>query len=161
MSKGAERIGIRGAAAKWVAYGPGIVFVLALFLAGPVTLAVQINDHHPVWLSHVLPTAVVMLLALLTRSVNVRSTLGDIGVAVAAVVGSAPLLAPLALVVLVLPAVSADVWRAAERLDLGDIGVLLLITVLPLFGLVARHALRDPRRPRESSANACGTTRSG
>lgn len=137
----AQRIGIPGVVAR-VGSALGTLFALALLLAGPVTLAAQVNDGHSVWLTHVAPTAAATLVALLTRSVDIRSA-RDIGVAVAAVVRSAPLLAPLALVVLVLPAVSADVWQAAVLIDLEDVGILLLITVLPLSALVARQLLRE------------------
>jgi hypothetical protein len=95
--------------------------------------------------------------AMLTRSGDVRSA-RDVGVVAAAVARSAPLLAPLALVVLVLPALTADPWRVAAQPDVYDVAVLLLLTVVPLYALVARQLIVHPRSPNGCRAQLTAAT---
>jgi hypothetical protein len=118
---------------------PALGFLV--LLAVPVTLVAEVGGPH-VLLTHVLPAIVVAAAALVTRSVDVRSA-RDVGVAASAVARSAPLLAPLVLVVLVLPALSADLWQAAAKLDAVDVGIFLAVTVIPLGLLVMRQLLAE------------------
>ncbi|MGZ4326237.1 MAG: hypothetical protein ACXVHB_32710 [Solirubrobacteraceae bacterium] len=118
-----------------------------------MTFVAQLNDHGHVWLTHVIPAVLVVAVALVTRSVNVRSA-REVGVAAAAVVRSAPLLAPLVLVVLVLPALSADLWQAAADIDASDVGVLVVVTVLPVLLFVMRQLVSELPAVLESRALA-------
>jgi hypothetical protein len=116
----------------------GPLLALVAILAAPLTFVVQVNEDRHALVTHVVPAVLTVAVALMTQSVNVRSA-RDVGVAAAAIARSAPLLAPLALVVLVLPALSADVWQAAASLDGFDLGVLVVVTVAPLLLLVMRQ----------------------
>ena len=120
----------------------GPALALMAMLATPVTFVVQLDRDGRVWETHIIPAMIVLTIALVTRSVNVRGA-RELGVAAAAVARSGPLLAPLVLVVLVLPALSADLWSAAARLDVFDISLLVLITVVPLGVIVMRELVSE------------------
>jgi hypothetical protein len=108
------------------------VLLVAVFFGGA---AIEIDQDGNLWLTYGVPIVLVLLIALMTRTINVRSA-RDLAVAAAAFVRSAPLLAPLALVVLVLPALSADLWQAAGQLGSGDLLMLVSVTAVPLFAIV-------------------------
>lgn len=111
------------------------MFVL---LGWPLTLWLQIETGGQWLLTHVLPAGALVVIAIGTRQVDIRSA-RDIAVAVAAIPKAAPLVAPLALVVLLLPSLSEDVWRIADALDTSRLGILTVLTVGLLFLLVQRQ----------------------
>lgn len=131
----------------------GPFLALAAIVAVPVTFILQLSDGGRVLATHVIPALALLAVALMTRSLNARGA-RDIAVAAAVVGRSAPLLAPLALVVLVLPALSADVWQAAARLDGIDLTVLGVVTIGPLLFLVMRQLVSELPAVLESRAHA-------
>lgn len=106
----------------------------------PLTLWLQIQTDGHWLLTHAIPGGGLLVLGLVTRQVDIRSA-RDVAVAVAAIPKAAPLIAPLVLVVLVLPSLSEDVWKVADELDTTRLAVLSVITVGLLFVLV-NHQLR-------------------
>lgn len=116
----------------------GGLAAFAIFGGWALTLAAQVAvDGH--WqLTHALPLAVVLGFALLTRQIDVRNA-RDVALAVAAIPKAAPLVAPLVLVVLVLPSLTKDVWDVAAALNAGRLGALTIITSGLLFVLVVRQ----------------------
>ena len=119
--------------------GLGAGFLLIAW-AGLGYLQLTSSGHWPV--THLAPIVVVIGVGVVTRQVDVRS-LRDVAIAVAAIPRAAPLIAPLVLVVLVLPALSQDVWAASSALDARRLGVVATLTVGILGLLVHRHLKRE------------------
>lgn len=95
------------------------------------------GDGH--WIvTHAGPAGCLLVVALLTRQIDVRSV-RDVAVAVAAIPRAAPLIAPLVLVVLLLPSLSEDVWKVADVLSMSRLLTLSVLTVGLLFVLVVRQ----------------------
>ncbi len=112
--------------------------VVVVLIGWPLTLWLQIRTDGHWLLTHVIPAGGLLVVGLITRQVGVRNA-RDVAVAVAAIPKAAPLVAPLVLVVLVLPSLSADVWKVADALDATRVVVLSAITVGLLFVLVVRQ----------------------
>jgi hypothetical protein len=123
-----------GLVARVLGQGLVVALLVAAFAAG---FLAELERGH-VWVTYGIPVVAAVALGIIASAINPRST-RDIGVAIAAFVRSAPLLAPLALVVLVLPAFSADLWQAAAKLDQTDLIILFAVTILPLFVVVGRQ----------------------
>jgi hypothetical protein len=127
-----------GTAGKEAPSLAGVLLVLAIL----GSLFWQIQQDGDWLVTHAVPALAVVGLAVLTRRVDVRSA-RDVVVAGAALTRSAPLLAPLVLVVLLLPALTADLWTLAAELDGLRIGLLALLTIALLLGLVANSLRRQ------------------
>lgn len=119
----------------------GTTLAVVALVAWPITLAVLLNTHSSQALAtHLVPAALIIGIALVTRRLPMRDA-QDAALAMRGVVRGAPLLAPLVLVFLFLPALSSDVWRVADRLTQGRIIALIVIAVVVLL-LVVRSQLR-------------------
>ena len=109
-----------------------------VFVGWPLTLWLQIDTGGHWGITHAIPGGGLLLIGLVTRQVDVRSA-RDVAVAVAAIPKAAPLIAPLVLVVLIMPSLSEDIWRVADALDATRLAGLIVITVGLLFVLVDRQ----------------------
>jgi hypothetical protein len=81
--------------------------------------------------AYLVPVFALVIYAIATRALRVRDA-QDVALAAAGVIRAAPLIAPVVLLVLFLPALSADVWEVADSLDLTS----LLATGLLSVGLL-------------------------
>jgi hypothetical protein len=82
-------------------------------------------------IAYLVPIFLFATYAIATRALRLRDA-QDVALAVGGVIRAAPLIAPVVLLVLFLPALSADVWQVADRLDLTS----LLVTGLLSVGLL-------------------------
>ncbi|MEJ7784842.1 MAG: hypothetical protein WKF96_08565 [Solirubrobacteraceae bacterium] len=124
-----------------------------LLLAWFGTLAAQLFDGGNWAFTHAVPAGGLVLLRVVQRQIDVRSV-RDIAVAVAAIPRAAPLVAPLVLVVLVLPSLSEDVWKVADGLTVTRLAVLSALTIGLLFLLVVRELRRELPRVLSGRASA-------
>ncbi len=109
-----------------------------LFAGWLATGWLQLDDHAHWGFTHAGPAGALFVVALATRQVDVRSA-RDVAVAVAAIPRAAPLIAPLVLIVLVLPSLSEDVWKVVDALSASRLAGLAVLTVGLLFALVVRQ----------------------
>jgi hypothetical protein len=120
------------------------VVVLAIWLA---VAAIEVIGAE--WLllaiAFGLPLTVVVIYATTKRLLPMRDA-QDVALALGGAIKSAPLVIPLVLIVLFLPALSADVWQLGERLSaesllivgLLSVGILLVVVRLQLGGQIER-----------------------
>ncbi len=124
-----------GAASNYASGGAAAVLLVIGWL---ITGWLQITDGGHWVITHAGPVSVLIIVALLTRQIDIRSV-RDIAVAVAAIPRAAPLIAPLVLVVLLLPSLSEDVWKVADALSTSRLVALSVLTIGLLLVLVARQ----------------------
>lgn len=127
--------------------------MLAALLTALWVIAAVVTLSEGNLLAHALAYFVPLLLIVFAyagRWVLGLRDLGDIAVALAGIVKSAPLLAPIVVIVLFLPALSRDVWEVAAQLSLTSIvltGVLsvgiLLVVVWRQLGSEVETTLRE------------------
>lgn len=166
----------------WLALSVGLLFAFGLLMliprlepAGPWLLIVAwpvsavlvgTNDAGGLVWTHGIPVALALVVALFFRSLALREA-RDFALALAGFGRSAPYVAPVVLVVILLPALTADVWRLASRVDAGDLTGTGAVTVGLLLFFVARQ-LRQELEPAfvarcralTSQGNSPETTRS-
>jgi hypothetical protein len=114
----------------------GVVLILGWMLAG--ILEGTGGDSGAFLVGYVFPIALALSYAFAARLLRLRDA-QDVALALAGVVKSAPLIAPVVLIVLFLPSLSADVWRIAGRLDAESIAVVGTLSVGLLFLVVRLH----------------------
>ena len=85
--------------------------------------------------AYLLPLGLGLVYAIASRLLRLRDA-QDVAMALAGVIKSAPLVAPVVLIVLFLPALSSDVWRVAGELSAGSLLVVGIVSVGLLFGVV-------------------------
>ena len=87
------------------------------------------------FIAYLLPLGLGLAYALANRLLRLRDA-QDVAMALGGVARSAPLVAPVVLIVLFLPALSSDVWRVAGELDVGSLLLAGLLSVGLLFVVV-------------------------
>lgn len=159
-----------GSTWTWPAVIGGIVVTLAIVanrfsggLAATLLLVgwlatgwLQISEDGHWIITHAVPSGGLLVVALLTRQIDVRGV-RDIAVAVAAIPRAAPLIAPLVLVVLLLPSLSEDVWKVADGLSTSRLVTLSMLTVGLLFALVVRQLRSELPQVLVSRATSLAT----
>ena len=88
--------------------------------------------------AYALPLSLGLTYGLVNRLLRLRDA-QDVAMALAGVIKSAPLVAPVVLIVLFLPALSSDVWRVAGELSAGSLLVVGVLSVGLLFIVVRLH----------------------
>jgi hypothetical protein len=123
--------------------GVGISLLIAWIALGVVEVS---NDELLLFaVAYGLPLLILFAYGISRRALPLRDA-QDVALALGGVIKSAPLVIPLVLVVLFLPALSADLWNIGGRLDADSllivavlsIGVLLVVVRLQLGGQVER-----------------------
>ncbi|HKI86230.1 MAG TPA: hypothetical protein VKA53_05760 [Thermoanaerobaculia bacterium] len=122
---------------------PSLV-TLAWLIVGVLEL-VQGTDFKVFALAYLAPGFLLTTYALATRALRLRQA-QDVALAVGGVVQAAPLIAPVVLLFLFLPALSADVWQVANGLDLNSYlfaGVLSVGLLVVVVGLQLRSQIES------------------
>lgn len=123
------------------ALGPPLALLLSLgWAAGAVGLAMT-DPHLLVW-THAAPVALVVALSLMSRTLRFRD-IRDVAVAMAGVGRSAPFVAPVVLVAVLLPALTADVWKLAAATDYRHLVGATVLSVGVLLFFVSRQLKRE------------------
>lgn len=147
------------AAAISQAQAIGGTLIVACLVGWPVTLVVLANSHRSsdIWATHLVPVALALVTGLLTRRLPLRDA-QDVALAMSGVVRGAPLLAPLVLVFLFLPALNSDVWLVGDKLSQGRVIGVLALSVGVLL-MVVRSQLRGELRTvlAQRARQLCGT----
>ena len=86
-------------------------------------------------ITYLAPLGIAVAYGLATRALRLRDA-QDFALALGGVVKSAPLVAPVVLVVLFLPALSADVWQVADELSISSLLIIAVASVGLLFVVV-------------------------
>ena len=139
------------AAARPAVSGPLAALVTLTWLGTGITLALT-EPARLVW-AYAVPIAVAIGTALVLRTLRLREA-RDIALALAGVGRSAPYVAPVVLIAILLPALTADVWQLAAATDPANLigAALLSIGVLLLFvGAQLRRELEPAFAARSRS----------
>jgi hypothetical protein len=123
------RLGQSGAAAF------GVVLLVGWFLIAFLEAQAGIG---PLAVTHLVPGTMAVIYGVASRALRLRDA-QDIALAVGGVVRGAPLIAPVVLLVLFLPALSADVWQVADGLTLSGFVLTGLLSVGLLLVLLRRQ----------------------
>lgn len=114
--------------------------VMVGWVAAGVALAT--SDPDGFFWTHGIPILLVLIATTAMRNLRLREA-RDAALALAGVVRSAPYVAPVVLVVVLLPALTADVWRLAAATDAGNLVAAAVLSVGLLSVLVTRQLRRE------------------
>lgn len=120
--------------------GSPVAFLLVVLLWLVVGVLEVANGDFATWaVSYLGPLVILVMVAVATRSLRLQDA-QDVALAISGVVKAGPLIAPVVLLFLFLPALSADVWQVATNLGLPaylgaaalSVGLLLVVVRLQL-----------------------------
>ncbi len=146
------------------------LLVIVAWLVAAILIATQ-GQFIILIVAYLVPMVFIMIYALSTRALHLRDA-QDVALAVGGVIRAAPLIAPVVLLVLFLPALSADVWQVATGLDLRSLLATGLLSVGLLFVVVrlqigsqiervlyqrAEYLSKNPKRPEMTRKQAEAT----
>lgn len=121
---------------------------LILIWAGLPVVFVLTEPQALIW-TYAVPIGGALLVAVGLRSLRLRQA-KDVAQALAGVARSAPYLAPVVLIAIILPALTADVWRLGAQIQFSNLAGAALLSVGVLLLLVGRH-LRHELEPAMSA----------
>lgn len=131
--------GVLAAAAPKTA-GPAAATLMLAWVAVAVVLGMT-DPSSLVW-THGIPIGGALVVAVALRTLRLREA-RDIALALAGVARSAPYVAPVVLVAVLLPALTADVWHLAADTDPSNLVGAALLSVGVLLLLVGRQLRRE------------------
>jgi MFS family permease len=142
------------------------LFGMAMFVGWlAIGIAEAAKSFGAVATTHLVPMVAVITYGFMSRSLRLRDA-QDLALAVEGVVRAAPLVGPVVLLVLFLPALSDNVWQVAVKLDVPTLVVvgaltvgLLLVVVRRQLGQELEPVLRDRAERLSDEADRAERTR--
>lgn len=105
-------------------------------------VALGMTDPREIAWTHAIPIGAALVVAVALRTLRLREA-RDVAMALAGIARSAPYVAPVVLVVILLPALTADVWQLATDTDSTNLIGAALLSVGVLVLLVGRQLRRE------------------